>query len=548
MVLFEWEDTSTIEQNQVCCCRLINLRSANVLSFAQALAVLFNHFKFKSRKSCMSFNSLIRGLFARDASIWADDPIEQAKIIDRLGWLDAPQFAVDHMDEINTFAEEIRTEGFQHIVLLAMGGSCLAPEVMARIAGAQVGWPRLCALDSTSPDKIEIVEEKLTLATTLFVVASKSGNTIETYSLYLYFRQQLIDAGLFPGNHMVAITDAGSNLESVAARDEFRACFINPADIGGRYSAISYFGLVPAALIGINVQSVAASAMRALAECQAGTGRGVCLGEWMGRNWQVGRDKMGMVLPVDIEPFGWWIEQLVAESLGKQGKGILPWRAEMPESSYPDDMSFAVWGELESKEDLSIMHQGALQTTSELGAEFVHWEIATALAGAVLEVNPFDEPNVTEAKQVTSRILAEGVENLSLVGAPISSLVSQLGSKDYINVLAYLPDTDEVKYSLGRLINKIRDLTDRPVILSWGPRYLHSTGQLHKGGPNQGVFLVLAGDTGRDKVIPEQAYGFRTLLLAQAQGDFKVLQEKDRRATYIKISDDMVGDLENLGI
>jgi transaldolase / glucose-6-phosphate isomerase len=494
----------------------------------------------------MSFNSLIRGLFARDASIWADDPIVQKKISNRLGWLDAPQFVADQMEAINSFADQIRDAGFQHIVLLAMGGSCLAPEVMARIAGEQVGWPRLRALDSTSPDKIGNIEEELNLATTLFVVASKSGNTIETHSLYLYFRQQLLDAGLPPGDYMVAITDSGSNLETVAAADGFRACFINPADIGGRYSAVSYFGLVPAALIGINIRSVVATAMQAIAECQAGTGRGVRLGEWMGRNWQLGRDKMGMVLSSDIEPFGWWIEQLVAESLGKQGKGILPWRAEMPGSSYPDDMFFAVWSKSEIREDLRMMHQGALQTVAQLGAEFVHWEVATALAGAVLDVNPFDEPNVTEAKQVTSKILAEGVENMGSVGAPVSSLVSQLGPKDYLNILAYLPDTTAVKLSLEGLIKKIRDLTSRPVILSWGPRYLHSSGQLHKGGPNQGVFLVLAGDAGSDKAIPEQTYGFRTLLLAQAQGDFKVLQERNRRVTYIKISGDMTGDLENL--
>jgi glucose-6-phosphate isomerase len=502
----------------------------------------------------MSFNSLIRGLFAHDSSIWANDPVVQAKISNRLGWLDSPQFVADHMEKISKFADQIRDAGFQNIVLLAMGGSCLAPEVMARIAGAQAGWPRLRSLDSTSPDQIANIEEDLDLATTLFVVASKSGGTIETHSLYLYFRQQLIDTDLLVGEHMVAITDSGSELEKAATADGFRACFINPADIGGRYSAVSYFGLVPAALIGIDIHRVVATANQAIAECKAGTGRGVRLGEWMGKNWQLGRDKLGLVLSTDIEPFGWWVEQLVAESLGKQGKGILPWLAEMPDGNYPDDMFFAVWGgsitdeyhNENENEDESVMHQGALESAADLGAEFVHWEVATALAGAILEVNPFDEPNVTEAKKMTSKILAEGVVNMSFAGAPASSLVSQLGSKDYLNVLAYLPDSEPVKSALDRLINKIGDLTDRPVILSWGPRYLHSTGQLHKGGPNQGVFLVLAGGSGRDKAIPGKSYGFRTLLLAQAQGDFKVLQEKNRRATYISITDDMVGDLDKL--
>ncbi|MDG2088519.1 MAG: hypothetical protein P8J68_07240 [Arenicellaceae bacterium] len=494
----------------------------------------------------MSFNLLIRGLFTRDPSIWADDPTTQAKISNRLGWLDSPQFVADHLVEIDRFAGQIRDAGFQHIVLLAMGGSCLAPEVMAKIAGVKAGWPTLKVLDSTSPDQIASIENDIDLVTTLFVVASKSGGTIETHSLYLYFRQQLIDADLPVSSHIVAITDSGSELEKVAADAEFRACFINPADIGGRYSAVSYFGLVPAALIGIDIHRVVATAARAIAECNAGTGRGVRLGKWMGKNWHLGRDKLGLVLPIDIEPFGWWVEQLVAESLGKQGKGILPWLARLPGGDYPDDMFFAVWGGSNTYEDRRVMYQGALETAADLGAEFVHWEVATALAGAMLEVNPFDEPNVTQTKQMTSTILAEGVLNMSSSGVPASILISQLGANDYLNILAYLPDTALVKSALDRLIKKVRDLTDRPVILSWGPRYLHSSGQLHKGGPNQGVFLVLAGDTGRDKVIPGKSYGFRTLLIAQAQGDYKVLKEKNRRATYIKVMDDLVSDLDKL--
>ena len=487
----------------------------------------------------MSFNSLIRGLFARDPSIWDEDRAIQVEIANRLGWLDGPQFAAQRVAEMLDFAHDVCEAGFQHVVLLAMGGSCLASEVMARVAGAQAGWPTLKALDSTSPEQIANIEDGLDLSTTLFVVASKSGNTIETRSLYLYFRQQLLKADLAVGDHMAAITDAGSELEQIAQSDKFRACFLNPANIGGRYSAISYFGLVPAALIGLDVKAIVAATSIALAECEAGTGRGVRLGEWIGENWQSGRDKLGLVLPGNAQPLGWWIEQLLAESLGKQGKGVLPWLADLPSGDQAHDMFFAVWGDSYIQADVQVsehlMPQGEIRSLADLGAEFIHWQVATALAGGMLEVNPFDEPNVTEAKQMTSKILAQGIADMASAGEEVSTLVSQLGENDYLNVLAYLPDTEPVRQALDAFLNKIRKQTHRPVLLSWGPRYLHSSGQLHKGGPNQGVFIVLVGEAALDKVIPGEPFGFRTLMLAQAQGDFKVLVERNRRAGYLRV-------------
>ena len=483
----------------------------------------------------MSFNSLIRGLFTRDPSIWDEDPAIQVEIANRLGWLDGPQFATERVAEMLGFAHDVREAGFKHVVLLAMGGSCLAPEVMARVAGTRAGWPTLKALDSTSPEQIAKIEDGMDLATTFFVVASKSGNTIETRSLYLYFRQQLLKADLAVGDHMAAITDAGSELEQIAQSDKFRACFLNPADIGGRYSAISYFGLVPAALLGLDVKALVAAASKALAECEAGTGRGVRLGKWIGENWQSGRDKLGLVLPGNAQPLGWWIEQLVAESLGKQGKGVLPWLASLPSGDQAHDMFFAIWGDSYNQAGEHLMPQGEIGSLADLGAEFIHWEVATALAGGMLGVNPFDEPNVTQAKQMTSKILVQGIADMASAGEEVSTLVSQLGESDYLNVLAYLPDTEPVRQALDAFLNIIRQQTHRPVILSWGPRYLHSSGQLHKGGPNNGVFLVLVGEAALDKVIPGQPFGFRTLMLAQAQGDFKVLIERNRRAGYLSV-------------
>ena len=484
----------------------------------------------------MSVESLTGDLFSRNPAIWSEDSQVQQLIGNRLGWLDGPAFAREYAASMTALAEDIRVNEFSHIVLLAMGGSCLAPEVLSRVFGPQAGWPEMVALDSTSPKQIEDVERRVELNKTLFIVASKSGGTIETRSLYLYFFDRVAKTCTLPGEQFVAITDPGSELQHTAEQQAFRACYLNLPDIGGRYSAISYFGLLPAALAGIDIQPLVEQAEQALQDCASGTGRGVRIGQWLAENWQQGRDKLGLVLPRRLQPLGWWIEQLIAESLGKDGKGILPWLTPGLPEPVADDFCLAVWGEEAPAQNDAVMSMDDLQDPAELAAEFVHWQVATALCGAAMELNPFDEPDVTVAKQATSKILDAGIQPMDSVGPGVDELIEALPEDGYFCLLAYLPNTAEAGAALEKLAAHIRQQTARPVVVNWGPRYLHSSGQLHKGGPDQGSFLVLSVADGADKLVPGADYDFQTLITAQAQGDFQVLRERGRRVAYRQIA------------
>jgi len=500
-------------------------------------------------------------LWRRDASLWSADPDVQKKIANRLGWLDSPQLMADSIDRLTSFAAGIRDAAFTDVVLLGMGGSSLAPEVLRRIVGVSSGWPRFHMLDSTDPEAVR--DAATPPKTTLYILASKSGGTIEPNSLAAHFRARLEAAGVANwAEHFIAITDEGTVLATRARQERFRDVFINPSDIGGRYSALSFFGMVPSALMGQDVLALVSRGQAMLAAAKATSSSlenpAVALGLTMAIAAKNGRDKLTLLLPDRFASFGLWVEQLVAESTGKNGVGIVPIAGEpaAPASVYGDDRLFV---------DAGAHGQGTLGPTVsidwkepvELGAEFMRWEIATAVAGALLGINPFDEPNVQQAKDATNTLLAAFKSNGALPSAPpeltlgngvelttsaaakaaldgrkATSLLSLLRAGDYFAQLAYVSPSSDVLDELERLRKTVRDRTHVTTTTGVGPRYLHSTGQLHKGGPNNGVFLLISTEAANDVAIPGQTYSFAILEHAQALGDFASLDAAGRRAVH----------------
>jgi hypothetical protein len=423
-------------------------------------------------------------------------------------------------------------DGFQHVVLLGMGGSSLAPEVIHATFGAAAGFPTLHVLDTTDPASIIALESSVDLGRTLFLVASKSGGTIETLSHFGYFH-----AKVPRGEQFVAITDPGSNLEALGREHGFRRVFLNPPDIGGRYSALSYFGLVPAALVGAPVHDLLDQATEMACACHscvpARENPGLWLGAVIGEAARAGRDKLTLVLPAAIGAFGTWVEQLVAESTGKEGRGILPVEGEPlgPQGAYGNDRLFVSIGdELGLEPTVNLAFSSPLQ----LGAEFFRWEFATAVAGAVLGINPFDQPNVQEAKDATSRILAAGP-----VPDPgfddLGALLNEVRPGDYVAITAYIQRDAKNEEALRRVRTRLRDQYGVATTVGFGPRFLHSTGQLHKGGPNTGVFIQVVSDEGADLEIPGKPYTFGTLKAAQALGDLESLRAHGRRVARVRL-------------
>ncbi len=466
-----------------------------------------------------------RRIWAQDHTVWKPDPTE---ITDRLGWLYLPERMREQMDELQEFAEGCAA--FERIVLLGMGGSSLAPEVFSMTFG---GKP-LIALDTTHPEAIAAVEKDGDLKSTLFIVASKSGGTVETLSHFAYFHDKVKDASQF-----IAITDPGTPLETLARSKGFRRVFLNPADIGGRYSALSYFGLVPAALIGVDVHALLDSAEEMACACAgcvpAADNPGLWLGALMGEAAKAGRDKLTLLMPNEIAAFGAWLEQLIAESTGKESIGILPVEGEPqgPPDVYGDDRLFVSLGvETTLEPSLVIPFEGA----DKLGAEFFRWEFATAVAGQVLGIHPFDQPNVQEAKDATRRLLEadalpeEGYDDLG-------ALLESVRPGDYLAIQAYLPRTADNSSRLQAARVKLRDRLRVATTVGFGPRFLHSTGQLHKGGPSTGVFIQVVDEPALDLPIPDKPYTFRRLLDAQSAGDLQALRARDRRVARVRVSD-----------
>ena len=516
-----------------------------------------------------------RGLWRRDPSAWTADASVQKKIADRLGWLTSPSLMADSIDRLRTFADAIKSAGFTDVVLLGMGGSSLAPETMRAIVGVAPGRPRFHMLDSTDPAAV------LAAATppehTLYLIASKSGTTIEPNSLAAHFRSRLESAGVKRwSDHFVAITDGGTELARRAKSEQFLDVFINPSDIGGRYSAVSFFGMVPAALMGQDLTAIVGWALAMLAESDpdvhaAPQNPAVALGLAIGAAARSGRDKLTLVVPPALEPFGLWVEQLIAESTGKQGTGVIPIAGEpigeadaygsdrllVRIRSAESDGADAAMTTLKSKGAPVVEIDWA--EPAAIGAEFVRWEIATAVAGGLLKINPFDEPNVQQAKDATKKLLdvhqkagrfpaatpdatrdgaaltLSASARSALAGRGPEALLTTINPGDYFTLLAYLGPDPAIARALAALRRSVRDRTRAATMLGYGPRYLHSTGQLHKGGPNSGVFVLISATPAADVPIPGQPFSFATLEYAQALGDFQSLDATGRRALHVHL-------------
>lgn len=534
-------------------------------------------------------------LWSKDGSIWKNHGPTMAKIEQRLGWLDIDKT----IDLARLKALQAEAKGkYSHTVLLGMGGSSLAPEVLSATFGNAEGFGKLLVLDSTNPDQLARIESQIDLAGTLFIVSSKSGGTIETQAFYNYFYAKSGNNGA----QFIAITDPGTILAEEARSKHFKDLFENPADIGGRYSALSYFGLVPAALLGIDLDALWTSATDMMKSSGSGIASamnpGAYLGALMGALAHRGCDKVSIFTSPSISSFGSWAEQLVAESTGKEGKGIVPVVGAsigMPHD-YSSDRVFVYIkvqddpGNAELDPLIRALREAGhprltllIKDRYALGGEFFRWEYATAIAGKMLGVNPFDEPNVIESKQNTARILDHYKATGSLPDAtPIaekngtklyadkhsSAILRELVNQhnfdrgdlvhlvaahlagtmtgDYFAMLAYVPTTEETDATLNGLRRRLRHITKRAVTIGYGPRYLHSTGQLHKGGANIGVFMLLTADYAQDLAIPDMPFSFGTLCSAQAAGDFEALDAHKCRAVRLHLGSDIAHGLDIL--
>ena len=542
-------------------------------------------------------------LFERDTSLWSDDPVVRAAIAERLGWLDAPVHFSDEIGPLEVFGEGIRDAGFTTAIVAGMGGSSLAPEVLKKTFGDGGDWLELRILDSTDPVAVAAsVDDRYPLET-LFIVASKSGTTVEPLAFQADAWARIKEAlearherDASPGDFLVAITDPGNSLEAIPHHDELREVFLNPPDIGGRYSALTYVGLVPGSLIGLDLDPFLESARTMLDACRDAdplSNPGLQLGLSLGGQAVAGRDKLTFVADPELASFGSWAEQLIAESTGKHGVGIVPVDLEPlgTVADYGPDRVFVRISMAESAgpapaadgtaaDDLLVALEAAghpvirirLEDPIDLAAEFVRWEVATAIAGIVLRIDPFDQPNVEEAKEQTRQVLAafesagdrgpirgprepatagvatawsapsdvpivaadQGIAVIGPLAGPVTeaatlvdALRAQLAAlkpNGYACLQAYIAPTPSRDQAFARIRADLRDRTKRATTAGYGPRFLHSTGQLHKGGPPTGWFLQLTADHPTDRRIPGKAYTFGQLIDAQAAGDLKVLQ------------------------
>lgn len=533
-----------------------------------------------------------RRLWARDPTLWTG--ADESRW---LGWLRAPGEAAASTAALEAFAREVRDDGFTDVLLLGMGGSSLCPEVLAESFGPQAGWPRLHVLDSTDPAQVAAVDRRVPLATTLVVVASKSGSTLEPniFSAYFFDRMVATVGAAQAPRHFVAITDPGSKLEAAARRDRFRRIFSGEPAIGGRYSALSPFGVVPAALMGLDLARWVASASDMAEQCAnpaVDRNPGVALGLVMGTAARRGLDKLTTIVSSRIYDLGAWLEQLVAESTGKNGQAIIPVDREPlgPPATYGADRLFVYLRLASAPDDAQDAAVQALASAGRpvvridvpdvyaLAGEFFRWEIATAVAGAVMGINPFDQPDVEASKRET-RKLTDDVEktghlpaetpivadvslrlftdafNAELLSALadeaspaawIRAQLDRLKAGDYLALLAYVPMTAPHEQALTRMRTAVRDRRHVATCVGFGPRFLHSTGQAYKGGPNTGVFLQITCDDAADLAVPGARYSFGVVKAAQARGDFQVLIDRRRRALRVHVGPDLSAGLATL--
>lgn len=526
-------------------------------------------------------------IWARDATFWGGDAARQASVANRLGWLDVASRMRARVPDIEAFAAEVRDAGFHDAVLLGMGGSSLAPEVLRQSIAATERNPavRLHVLDTTDPATIAAVTAAIDPAQTLFFVSSKSGGTIEPNALFAYFHPLVVAAkGSRAGENFAAITDEGTSLQRLASEHSFRRVFTNPSDIGGRYSALSYFGLVPAAVAGVDVGRLLDRGISAEQEAGLIRSDSLRLGAALGELARGGRRSCTFLVSPEIASFGLWVEQLIAESTGKEGTGILPVAGEPLGSPlrYRDDRVFVhlrleAGGNGENDAAVgALLAEGFPVITIDLGdvydigREFFSWEFAIAVAGRVLGINPFDEPNVQESKDNTNRVLAgfesthhldadavnEGQRPLAITGAgtvaqgslayAVSELLSDTKAGDYVAITAYVPANPAADQAFAAMRESIRDARGVATTLGYGPRFLHSTGQLHKGGPPAGIFLQVTADDATDIEVPGKPFSFAQLKRAQAIGDFQSLVAHGRPVLRVHLGADVSAGLDEL--
>ncbi|HEV8437592.1 MAG TPA: RpiB/LacA/LacB family sugar-phosphate isomerase [Methylomirabilota bacterium] len=528
--------------------------------------------------------SFLDRLWTKDATLWKGDP---AAVRNRLGWLTAPTIMRAHAEDLKAFADEVRRLQFSQILVLGMGGSSLSTELLAQTFGSKMGFPDLFMLDSTDPAAVKHALDRINLPRTLFLVSSKSGTTAETLAFYAYFREKVeATAPPKPGMQFVAITDPGTPLDAMARETGFRHTFLNPASIGGRYSALSFFGLVPAALIGVDVKALLERA-RVMVDQSGNTvsvpeSPAVRLGAALAALATAGRDKVTLILSPKIRALGPWLEQLIAESLGKEGKGLVPVVDEpvgTPVVYGGDRLFVAVTLEEDGSQDAALdaladaghpIVRLTLKDPLDIGAEFFRWELATATAGAILGVNPFDEPDVGRAKENTATLLAEWAKTRRLpewpadaeedgivlmaksstkpasVAQALTAHLAQAQSGDYLAIQAYLEPSAEIRNRLQSFRALLRDRLKIATTLGFGPRYLHSTGQLHKGGPPNGLFIQITGDDKDELPIPGAGYDFSTFKAAQALGDLQALHQAGRRVVRLHLTGKPTQTLQQL--
>ena len=536
-------------------------------------------------------NQIVERILLKDHTVWKPEP---KGIADRLGWLDSPLAMRQHLEEIAGFVDGVRADGYDFALLMGMGGSSLAPEVFRRIFGRASGFLDLAVLDSTDPGAVLDRAESLDPQRTLFIVSTKSGGTVETFSFLKYFYNLAAErlGAAEAGRHFIAITDPGSALAGIAAAHRFRRCFLNDPTIGGRYSALSFFGLFPAALIGMDVEGflgrAAAAAEREFAPPDAGGETSAAfLGALLGELAMRGRDKLIFLFSPEVAPFGDWIEQLIAESTGKEGKGLLPVVGEplAPPAAYGSDRVFVavrVGKDRTGESELRLIAEAGhpvielgMADLSDLGAQCFTWEMATAVAGWRLAINPFDQPNVEAAKVLARRMIAAyretgkippetpsleapgitvyGAAGLCAPGAALIAFLEQAGPGAYVAIQAYLRPCPETGAALEAFRLRLRERFGLAVTVGYGPRFLHSTGQLHKGDAGRGLFIQLTADDPRDAPIPDEiglpaaALTFGVLKAAQVFGDRRALIDAGRRVIRFHIHGDPVGGIKKLG-
>ena len=497
-------------------------------------------------------------LWAKDVRLWSHDPAKEKEIQNRLGWLSVFETIEPALPGIEAFVKTAREEGFKHAVLLGMGGSSLCPDVLRSVFPAQNAFD-LHILDSTDPEAVRTVEQSVDLDRTLFIVASKSGTTSEIVAFTDYF------FGKRPnGAQFVAITDPGTTLENEAKAKGFRKIFVNPPDIGGRFSALSLFGLVPAALLGVDLRVYFGAAKEMASACRKEDGNpGFILGAAMVEAARQGRDKLTIFTSPSLALLGDWIEQLIAESTGKEGKGILPIAGEPPRPAdgYVSDRLFVFIRDSRSNCAKLDASAEALKKAGhpvlsidvadpmQLGAEFFRWEFATAVAGSMLRINPFDEPDVRRAKELTAKVLKSFEETGKLERPAATQRIAKplLTTKpgDYVALLAFVPPTEEVRREFQLLREAIGARYGVATTLGFGPRYLHSVGQYYKGGTNHGHFLFFTCDD-RELPIPGKKFGFSVLKTAQAIGDMEALRAADRHVIPFHVGGDLLQGLKKL--